>query len=231
MERIDTRHTVETPEGVDFHIQPAGPVPRLQAAAVDLVIRLFAFFFIAFLFMSLGDAGFGVGLIAFFVLYWGYSIIFEMYFDGMTPGKRLYDLQVRNADGTPVSWRGSILRNLLRVVDFLPFGYSAGIVAMTATGRFQRLGDLAGDTVVCYRKDGELPDIGDLPKAESIKAPARLTLEEQRAIVKFAARSLKCNEDRTRELAEIAEPLTGESDPKEGVENLKGLANGILHGS
>lgn len=231
MSRIDTLHTVETPEGVDFHIRPAGPIARIQAATVDVVLRTLIFIFASIALGFLGTIGQGLMLITFFVIYWGYSIYFEMYFDGMTPGKRMLDLQVRNADGTPVSWRGSLLRNLLRVADFLPFGYVTGIVSILMTGRFQRLGDLAGDTVVCYRQEDELPGMGDLPEVEAIESPDQLTLDEQRAIVRFAARSKNWSVRRNRELARLVEPLTETSDPDEGIRHLQGVANAILHGS
>lgn len=229
--RIDTRDTVETPEGVSFHIHPAGPVPRIQAAVVDLVIRLVIFLVTALIFGQLGAFGQGLMLIAFFLVNWGYPIYFEMYHRGMTPGKKIYDLQVRSADGTPVSWRGSVLRNLLRVADFLPFGYVGGICVMAGAKRFQRLGDLAADTVVCYRRDERMPDAEALPDAPAVRARERLTLEEQRAIVQFAYRSQQWNRDRNRELASVVEPLTDTEDADESIEYLQGLANGIVHGS
>lgn len=231
MDRIDTRHTVETPEGVSFHIHPAGPVPRIQAAIIDVLIRSAVLVGVAIVFGSLGAFGVGLMLIGFFVVNWGYPIYFEMYHRGMTPGKMVFDLQVRSADGTPVSWRGSVLRNLLRVADFLPFAYVGGICVMTGSRRFQRLGDLAADTVVCYRRDQRMPDAAALPNVSPIRPRQSLTLEEQRAIVGFALRSQNWNRDRNRELATLARPLTGTDDADEGVEYLRGVAAGVVHGS
>lgn len=231
MGEIDTLQTVETPEGISFYLHPAGPVPRLQAATIDLFIRGVLFIVVSLSFSLLGAFGQGMVLISFFTINWGYPIYFEMYHRGMTPGKQVFDIQVRSADGTPIHWRGSILRNLLRVADFLPFGYAFGIVTMGGTERFQRLGDLAADTVVCYRQRDELPDPDELPEADRVSPRRSLTLEEQAAIVRFAVRSRDWNAERSRELAAIVEPLTGESDAGDGVEHLRGLANGIVHGS
>lgn len=230
MERIDTRETIETPEGVSFHIHPAGPIPRIQAAVVDLVVRGAIIMGLAMCLGPFGNFGAGALLIAFFAVNWGYPIYFEMFHRGMTPGKRIFDLQVRSADGTPINWRGSVLRNLLRTVDFLPFGYVGGICVLTASRRFQRLGDLAADTLVCYRRDQAMPDADAVPDVRPARASRRLRLDEQRAVVRFAVRSQRWNDDRNRELAAIVEPLTETADADEGVERLRRLASGIVHG-
>ncbi len=231
MERIDTRHAIETPEGVTFAIRPAGPYVRAQAAAVDTALRGAAIMIVMIVAGALGQIGQGLALIATFSIYWGYYIVFEMYFEGMTPGKRIFEIQVRSADGTPVNWRGSIVRNLLRLVDFLPFGYLAGLVSMSGSERFQRLGDLAGDTLVCYRPSGQLPNPTHLPDVDPVAPPARLSVDEQGAIVRFAARTRGWTPSRNRELATLAEPVTGTQEADEGVRRLQGMAVTILRGS
>ncbi len=68
---------------------------------------------------------------------------------GQTIGKRLVGIRVRSDDGTPASTRGVAIRTILRIIDVLPLLYLVGFVAMMATGvRRQRLGDLAGRTIV-----------------------------------------------------------------------------------
>jgi hypothetical protein len=153
-----------------------------------------------------------------------------MYRDGATPGKKVFDLQVVGADGTPINWHGSILRNLLRTADFLPAGYALGIIMMASTGRFQRLGDLAGDTVVCYRMGDENISAGGLPDVDPVTTTEQLTIEEQRAIVQFAERSKRWNYTRNAELARILKPLTGTKNGPKGISFLQGLANWITRG-
>lgn len=230
MEQIDTLHRIETPEGVDFEVHLAGPVARMLAAIIDLLIRGVAAFGVALPLAMLDELGSGLLLLVLFVLEWGYPIYFEMYKDGSTPGKKMMGLQVLDADATPVSWRGSVLRNLLRAADFLPFGYAVGIITMASTGRFQRLGDLAGDTVVCYRRKQQAASFGQLPDVEAVATTENLTLEEQKAIVQYAERSQRWNYSRNAELARIVDPLTGTQSPQEGVRFLQGLANWIAKG-
>jgi uncharacterized RDD family membrane protein YckC len=231
MAHLDTLQTIETPEGVEFEIPLAGPVPRILAALLDMIIRVGIYTIMAIPLAFLGEFGMGVLFLGIFALEWGYPIYFEMYRDGATPGKKALNLQVLDADGTPISWKGSILRNLLRTADFMPFGYAFGIIAMTVTGRFQRLGDLAGDTVVCYRRDRYLSSAAKLPDVPAQPTAHQLTIEEQRAVVQFAQRSVRWNHTRNAELARILEPLTGTSESHAGVRFLQGLANWITRWS
>ena len=68
---------------------------------------------------------------------------------GQTVGKRLLGLRVVRIDGSHPSVAAIALRTLLRIVDWLPFGYLVGFITMMVTGRRrQRLGDLAAKTSV-----------------------------------------------------------------------------------
>jgi uncharacterized RDD family membrane protein YckC len=231
MSRLDTTHTVESPEGVTFELRPAGPIVRLLAGAVDLLLRL-SIYAGAFVLLAcmLGRPGVGLSSIVVFVVEWGYHIYFEMYHDGATPGKHALGLQVLQSDGTAVRWSGSVLRNLVRVADFLPFGYVTGIVSMSLVGSFQRLGDLAGATVVCYRDDTTIPSPGDLPDASPVSTTRRLNEEERRAVVAFAERSSEWSEARRREIASILVSTIDADDPDDAIAWLHGLARTILSG-
>jgi uncharacterized RDD family membrane protein YckC len=71
-----------------------------------------------------------------------YFILFE-WLEGATPGKLALKIKVVTDQGTPIGLRESAVRNVLRVVDILPFFYVlGGTVAMCST-RSQRLGDVA----------------------------------------------------------------------------------------
>nr|GFD53798.1 hypothetical protein [Tanacetum cinerariifolium] len=78
-------------------------------------------------------------------------------------------LRVVHDDGTPVGWSASLLRNLLRFVDMLPFGYSVGAFACLQHPLFKRLGDLAAGTLVIYR-DAPTPR-PTLPDAPPVMPP------------------------------------------------------------
>ncbi len=204
---LDTVRAVETPEGVTIELRVAGPVPRALAFAIDCGIRAFLYIALALGLGALGRFGTGVLLIAFFGLEWFYPVLFEVYGQGATPGKRVLGLSVVHDDGVPVGWSGAVIRNLLRAVDFLPFFYGAGFVSMLLTRDFKRLGDLAARTVVVYREDATPPL--HLPEAVPRPPPLRLTLAEQQAILTYAARVPLLTPERAQELAAIVREIAG----------------------
>jgi hypothetical protein len=78
----------------------------------------------------------------------GYFILFEIIWSGQTPGKRLVGVRVLRENGYPVRPVDVAIRNLVRIVDGLPFGYAVGVLTMLCNGRAKRLGDFAAGTIV-----------------------------------------------------------------------------------
>lgn len=224
-ELLDTTRHIETPEGVAFELELAGPVPRIYAALIDLTIRGFTLSVAAIPISLIGKVGLGLYYLVIFALVWLYPILFEMYWSGTTPGKRIMGIEVRNIDGTPISWSGSVVRNLMRVIDFLPILWVTGIAFLSGSKNFQRLGDIAAGTIVCYRHQPAFDSLSDLPEAEPRTTTANLSVEEQRAVVRFAKRTRYWNTARSEELAEILEPVTGTHDGRDSVMFLRGLAH------
>jgi len=202
---IDTLRTVQTPEGIDLHLPLAGLVPRSLAWLIDALIRMFIYTGLATVLLIFGDTGAGLYLLSAFVIEWFYPVLFEVLRDGQTPGKRSYGIKVLHDDGTPISWSASLIRNLLRVVDFLPIMYGFGIATMMLNRDFKRLGDLAAGTIVVYR-DLPLP-VPKLSISQPSRPPYVLNLEEQQAIMAFAERSPGLTQERAEELAQLTGPL------------------------
>lgn len=176
---LDTRYKVETPEGIDLILRPAGLVPRALAFSIDLLIRgalLGALFAVLAL---LGQFGMGLGTILLFLVTWWYMVLFEVLNQGRSPGKQMMGLRVIHDDGTPIGWAASLTRNLLRFVDILPFGYTLGILSCLNHPAFKRLGDIAAGTLVVYRDNASTAP--ELPQAEALRAPFTMSLSEQRA--------------------------------------------------
>ncbi len=223
---IDTRREIQTPEGIDLHLTVAGPATRAQAWLVDALIRTVIYVLAGFVASLLGRAGVGLFLVFLFLLEWFYPVLFEVLRDGQTPGKRAYGLRVLHDDATPVGWNASLLRNLLRVVDFLPLFYALGLLAMLLDRHFRRLGDLAAGTVVVHvgRDDSHPADPGVPP----LRPPWPLTLAEQQAVISFAEKAPSLTPERAAELARTAGPLVaGQPDP---VRALLGMARWLRGG-
>lgn len=208
--KIDTLARLETPEGIELPISHAGPLPRILAWFIDFLIRAAVFIAISLVILWLDIGGQGFLLISIFVIEWFYPVLFEMFMDGQTPGKRIFAIQVLQTDGRPISWGSSLVRNLLRVVDFLPFLYGIGVISMLTTQRFQRLGDIAASTIVCYRPIAAKPH--QLPQAEARPPEIALSVDEQQAILGYAERFDRFTPERAEEIAKLASPLIKKTD-------------------
>ncbi|MGF6200665.1 RDD family protein [Pseudomonas laurylsulfatiphila] len=222
---LDTQYQVEAPEGVDLPLRPAGLMVRALAFAIDLGLRglVLGVLFIAL--AMLGKLGAGLGSILLFGVSWWYMVLFEVLNQGRSPGKQWMGLRVVHDDGTPVGWSASLLRNLLRVVDLLPFGYFLGAISCLQHSHFKRLGDIAAGTLVIYRDRSHTRP--ELPEAQPRRTAFALTLSEQRAILGFAERQGELSRARADELAAIlAQPL--QVPAAQAVTELNGIARGLL---
>jgi uncharacterized RDD family membrane protein YckC len=222
---LDTLLRVETPEAIDLMLRPASVVPRALAYVIDLGIRGVI---LGLAYLVLGFLGhIGVGLIALltFLISWWYMVLFEVLNQGRSPGKQLMKLRVLNDDGTPVGWAGSLLRNLLRVVDLLPFGYAIGILSSLLHPNFKRLGDLVAGTLVVHQE--RVHARFAMPQVIPLAPPFTLGLAEQQAILAFAERQNGLSMSRREELAALlAEPLGVERS--EASARLNRIAQALL---
>lgn len=225
VEKLDTMRLVETPEGVELTLRVAGPVVRGIAWLIDQLIRSAAYLVAGLGLSFLGHLGGGLFLVFLFLSEWFYPVLFEVLRQGATPGKQAMGLVVVQDDGTPVGWTPSILRNLLRFADFLPFAYLLGFASMVVSRDFKRLGDVVAGTVVVYRDLSVGPV--QLTPADPVPVQVALELSEQRAIIDFAERAPGWSRERVLELAEIVEPLAG-GPPSAGASRLLGMAHWLM---
>lgn len=199
---IDTIVTAETPEGIAIVLHPAGFPVRCMAFIIDGLIRGVMLAACAGTLSPSGRLGGGLMFIVLFAVNWVYAVIFEMSAAAATPGKRIMGLYVTMADGLPITPAACLIRNLLRVIDFLPLLYASAVVSMLMRRDARRLGDLAAGTVVAYR-DETAPKLvfGEgMPQPP----PAPLSRRQQAAITSFAARVPRLTEERAEEIAALA---------------------------
>ena len=146
-----------------------------------------------------------------FVMMWFYNVIFEMSAKAATPGQRMMKLKVASVSGAPVRLPQSLIRNLLRAIDFMPAAYLFGLICCLFTRRFQRLGDLVADTVVVYDDPKEVKTAPIQVNAEPQPPPYPLSRAEQAAILQFLERAPQWSDARKMELSDLLEPLTDRS--------------------
>ena len=222
---IDTAIFVETPENIDLEAQLAGPVPRVLAYTIDVVIRGVVLSIMAVFLLFFERVGQGFFLVIAFLMEWFYPVFFEVYRQGQTPGKRRFGLAVVNEDLTPIGWGASMTRNLLRAADFLPLAYLLGLVSIVVSNKFQRLGDLAAGSIVIHQPPPQ--QLRDLPACKPILSPITLELEDQVALIDFTQRHNQLTDSRQQELADILRDIT-KQQPAQAVTFLRGVGVWLL---
>ena len=154
---------IRLPEGVTFSLPLAGPATRFLAWLLDLALTLALILALSAalrpLLALVPGLGTGVSVLLLFAVPIFYGILFEGFWRGQTPGKRVLRLRVMDAGGLRLDFRQVVIRNLLRAVDILPQFYLVGGAACVFSRRAQRLGDLAADTVVVRSERLLAPDL------------------------------------------------------------------------
>ena len=222
---IDTTSAVETPEGISLGLRAAGCMPRALAWLIDFGIRLGILVAIASVLGVLGATGQGIYLIALFVIFWFYPVLFEVLNNGRTPGKAALRLRVVRGNGTPIGWLSSFQRNLLRTVDMLPFFYGFGLLACLIDKNSRRIGDWIADTLVVYVDAVKPPHL--IAVTNNVPLPVALSVAEQTALLSFAERAPSLTPERQIEIAEQLYGLTG-AHGLESVRRLLGMAGTVL---
>ncbi len=208
---LDDRVTIKTPEGVDLELTLAGAGSRMAAAFLDAVILLVVVAVTLIAATVLGlvagveSGALLLGLISLMVTLEivGYYVLFET-LTGRTPGKAALGLRVTGANGEPLGFGAAAVRNLVRIVDFLPFGYGLGLVTMLLSPQNQRLGDMAAGTLVVRERfaEAEVSDaVIDEPPLPPGWDTSAVTAEELVLVRRFLNRSRSLPADRRAQIA------------------------------
>ena len=206
-------YKIDSPEHVEVEFSLAGLGSRTVAYVLDALVRIVV---ALILLLILSLAGLGNSLlhlsevltailvIFIFVLQWAYFVVFEMALNGQTPGKKWMRIRVVRDGGYSLTFFSSVIRNLLRVVDFLPAFYGLGVFLIFASSRKKRLGDYLAGTIVIHQQRTQLL-LPPAPSGMEKALPARrfplirLTDEETQVIRAFLERAPSLErEDRVR---------------------------------
>jgi len=223
---------IRTPDGVTFSLPLAGVARRFLAWGVDVAASFVLIGVVNFAANTFGfispDLDMGFFLISVFLIYFGYAIVLEWFWRGRTLGKYLLGIRVMDAEGLYLQFSQVALRNLIRLLDALPSLYLVGGIAMLVSGRSQRLGDLAANTVVTVSRRPAQPDLRQLeperynsfreyPHLEA-RLRQRAAPEERRLLVQALLRRDTLEpEARVRLYAEIVERLKKKAPFPESV--------------
>jgi uncharacterized RDD family membrane protein YckC len=212
MRPTDSSLRVETPEGIEFVLYPAGFPVRACAWGIDCLIKGVVMFALLVSISVMGQVlGLWFYLILNFILDWFYHVGFEVFGNGQTPGKRIMGIQVVGSNGSPVDTGASFLRNLLRFADGFLYLYLIAFITMAVSPGFRRLGDWAGGTLVVYTSRAALngrftgrargASVSWLALVPAAVVPGRLGYEEKQALLMFARRYPLLGKERADEIA------------------------------
>jgi uncharacterized RDD family membrane protein YckC len=191
---------IDTPEQVELQFAIAGIGSRFVAVLLDTIIVVAALIVEMLLFVWAADslpkgnnaapldtAGkwvIGFVIFANFCLLWGYFALFEAYWHGQTPGKRVMKLRVIKDAGRQITFFEALARNLMRFVDYLPGLYLVGVITMLCNKQNKRLGDMVAGTLVVHESREEQPL---LPQHNAFLPKQQVTWETPVVTSMFAA--------------------------------------------
>lgn len=265
---IETEETliIETPERVPLAFALASIGNRFLAVAIDHVIQYLSIFIVAWILLTISNIGsditalekleempkwtIAISVLATFLIFASYFILFEWLWNGQTPGKRLLKLRVIREDGRPITLWESVARNLLRIFDAVPGFvvpiYSIGLITIFLSNRDQRVGDLFAGTVVIRERTDDAPTFKETfssrisdaafirvqPKTDFQANINTLAEDEVEVVETFLRRRWDLSERQRIWMAwRVALPLMYKLKPNYNLENFtyEGFLEEILH--
>jgi uncharacterized RDD family membrane protein YckC len=236
---VRRRRLVHSPEHVLIELSPAGLGKRFAAFLLDagLVSGAVALCSQAGALLPGSVRGLFVATTTFVIL-WGYHVLFEVLWNGQSPGKRVLRIRVVDGRGLPVDVPQSLIRNVVRLLDILPFG-GIGMLAALLDSEHRRLGDRAADTLVVSEEQPAVPRIEALGarRFNSLRTPRlkrlvdhKLSVEERELIYALCLRAPALSErarfELFEEVGEYYRVRLGVEDPHLSGENLvRGIAS------
>ncbi len=208
--------SIDTPENVAFDYEVAGIGTRFLAALVDTLVILVLQVVASITLLLFTDILVGdeqevwllaavIGLISFAFL-WGYYVFFEVIWNGQSLGKRWVGLRVIRTDGSPITLVESLIRNIIRLVDFLPAYYGVGVVTMFINEQSRRLGDLAAGTLVVRdRPTVTLESLAVKPALRN-RSLQSFTAEMDLPIERLTSQDIQMAEDFLRRRDQLSNP-------------------------
>ena len=149
---------IQTTQNVALSFTPASVGDRILAHFIDWVIFIAWFLIFALLYSGLSssllDSKIGIVFFVVFMLLpvMLYDLVFEVFMNGQSLGKRAMSIRVLALDGTSPTLGAYLMRWIFRLVDTGIFGSMVALIVTAVNGKGQRLGDIAAGTAVVKLK-------------------------------------------------------------------------------
>ncbi|MCU1340600.1 MAG: putative rane protein/domain protein [Candidatus Acidoferrum typicum] len=243
---------IETPEQTVLEFPLAGIGSRSLALVIDTLLQIAVLIVLGLLGAIISSGAYlprfgkqyvyAILIFIAFLTQFGYFAFFEAIWNGRTPGKRWIHLRVIMDSGRPLGAQGAILRNLMRIVDEIPFPmYAVGIITSLISPQNKRVGDYLAGTVVIQEKsvqgDRSLWDATPTTLLATSQFP-KLNAAELQLVEAYLDRRSSLQDDVRRMMArQIAERMTQGSagiqetiqDPEKFLEALAEHSRNMVH--
>jgi uncharacterized RDD family membrane protein YckC len=188
---------VRTTQNVFIHYPVASVGDRILAHLLDQLIKLIYVLAAGILFYNADIENEWVWIL-FLGIPWLFStLLFEIFMNGQTPGKRALNIKVIRMNGTPASIGDYILRWIFSLIDFGILSGAIAVIIIAAGGKGQRLGDLvAGTAVVKLTEQKEITASEIFVPAESAYVPTfNQAIQLNEKDIEIIQRALEVNRD------------------------------------
>ncbi len=188
---------VRTTQNVFIHYPVASLGDRILAYLLDQLILIVFVVIMVTLYVQIKMIVIWAWLLSVAAPYLLYHLLFEIFMNGQSPGKRAMNLKVLRMNGTPASVGDYLLRWMFAFVDIHLMSGVIAVLTIAVGQKGQRLGDLvAGTTVVKLVQESEVTASEVFVQQESGYVPTFtqvVQLTEQD--IELVRRALEVNRD------------------------------------
>ncbi len=188
---------VRTTQNVFIHYPVASVGDRILAHLLDRVILVVLILALWALLYSLDIDENWVAIVVLGLPFLLYTLLFEIFMNGQTPGKRVLNIKVIRLNGTPATVGDYVLRWIFAFVDMGILGGAIAVILVAAGGKGQRLGDIvAGTSVIKQVEQAEITAKEVFVVADTAYQPVFMqAIELNESDIDLIQRALEVNRD------------------------------------
>ncbi len=138
---------IETTQNVMLNFTLASVGDRIIAFFLDVIINIIIVIFAVYFASQLNSNG-DIILILTSLFIFLYPLLFELFMNGQTPGKKVMKIRVCNLEGDAPGFFSYFMRWVFRLVDIFILGGVIAVLTIIIGEKGQRLGDILAKTTV-----------------------------------------------------------------------------------
>jgi uncharacterized RDD family membrane protein YckC len=188
---------VRTTQNAFIHYPVASVGDRILAYLLDQLIKIIYAIAIGILLFNADVESEWVWISIIGIPWLLFSLLFEIFMNGQTPGKRVLAVKVIRLNGTPATIGDYILRWIFALIDFGILSGAIAVILITAGGKGQRLGDLvAGTSVIKLAEQREITASEIFVAADELYEPTFIQATQlNEKDIEIIQRALEVNRD------------------------------------